>query len=282
MADERILIPTDLTEYGAAALQYAAMLRAPLDAHLTVVYADEPGYPMNMPDMPLAVHERPSEEQAQVVEIVRRHIEPLIPPPEPEIRCSFGFASDVIRKTADDIDASLIIMGTHGRRGLSRMMLGSVTESVLSASTRPLITLAPPAISDHPSGVKTILCPVNFSFVALDSIRKAATMAAKFDADLVVLYVVEEKQPALDQDLEKELASWIEPELRGRSRYRQMVSSGNAAERVLEIADEINADLLVMGAQHRMFRNATVIGTTSERVVRFAKCAVLTVPRPAD
>ncbi|HUP46369.1 MAG TPA: universal stress protein [Thermoanaerobaculia bacterium] len=281
MSDERILIPTDLSDYGAAALRYAAMLREPLSAQLTVVYADEPGYPVTMPDMPLAVYERPFEERSQVIETVRGHVKEIIPAPLPEIRSEFGFASDVICKVADEIDATLIVMGTHGRRGLSRVMLGSVTESVLRQSMRPLVTLAPPAITEHPAGVKTILCPVNFSFVALDAMRKGAALAARLDAELVVLYVAEEKQPPLDDKLKSELGSWIEPELRGRSRYRQMVASGNAAERVLEIGDEIKADLLVIGAQHRMFRNSTVIGGTTERLVRFAKCAVLTVPRGA-
>lgn len=278
---DQILVPTDLTDSCTPALRYGAMLRDRLAASLTVLYADEPGYPVNMPDMPLAVHERPPKEKEEVLRIVRSHVEKVIPPPLPEIRSDFGFASDVIVKAADEIDANLIVMNTHARRGLTRFMLGSVTEGVLRETLRPVMTLSPD-VAAEPAMLRTVLCPVNFSFVALDAMRQAAQFASKLDAELVVLYVAEEKQPPLDQKLETELASWVEPELRGRSRYRQMVATGNAADRVLAIAEEIHADLLVIGAQHSMFRDATVIGTTTERVVRFAKIPVLTVARDAE
>ena len=61
-----------------------------------------------------------------------------------------------------------------------------------------------------------------------------------------------------------------------------MVATGQAAEQVLQMVDEIPADLLVIGAQHRMFRDSTVIGATTERVVRFARIPVLTVPRAEE
>jgi nucleotide-binding universal stress UspA family protein len=56
---------------------------------------------------------------------------------------------------------------------------------------------------------------------------------------------------------------------------------GGPAERVLDCADDVGADLLVVGAQHKLFRDATVVGTTTERLMRFASCPVLVVPRPA-
>ncbi|HUP48392.1 MAG TPA: universal stress protein [Thermoanaerobaculia bacterium] len=282
MSGERILVPTDLSEFSVAALKYAAMLRGPLRAAMTVVYADEPGYPTSMPDLPMAVRERPPGEKPLVLETMRRHVEKHIPPPAPELRSAFGFAAQVIATTAEEIDATLIVMGTHGRRGFRRLMLGSVTESVLRETLRSLLTLGPGAIAEQPAQVRTILCPVNFSFVALDAMRRAATFASCLEAELVVLYVAEEKQPPLTEELERELDTWVAPELRGRSRYRQMIAAGNAAERVLEIADQVGAGLLVIGAQHRRFRSATVIGTTTERLVRFAGCAVLTVPRGAQ
>ena len=58
-----------------------------------------------------------------------------------------------------------------------------------------------------------------------------------------------------------------------------MAATGHAADQVLQIADEISADLLVIGAQHRIFRDSTVIGATTQRLVRFARIPVLTVPR---
>lgn len=281
MSHERILVTTDLSEHSAAALRYGAMLRDRLAAQLTVLFVDEPGYPVNMPELPLAVNERPPAEQALVLSMVRRHVEPLVPPPLPEIRTAFGFAASVILKTAEAIQATLLVMGTRGRKGLPRLVTGSVTESVLSESSCPVVTLGPAALRTA-DRIRTILCPVNFSFVALDAMRRAARIASDMDAELVVLYVAEEKKPPLTEALARELSGWIEPHLRDSVRYREMVATGNAAERVLEIADQLDAGLLVIGAQRRIFRDTTVIGGTSERIVRFARCAVLTVPRAAD
>ena len=72
---------------------------------------------------------------------------------------------------------------------------------------------------------------------------------------------------------------WIAPEMQETISYRELVVRGGPAERVLDCADDVGADLLVIGAQHKLFRDATVIGTTSERVIRFASCPVLVVPR---
>jgi nucleotide-binding universal stress UspA family protein len=278
MSEQQILVPTDLSDCSEAALQYGAMLRDRLNAALTILFADEPGYPMNMPELPLAVKERPADEKKKVLALVRGQIEKFIPAPLPEIRTTFGPAAEVIVRTAEEIDASLIVMGTRGRSGLKRLMLGSVTESVLSETMRAVVTLGP-SVKDPAKPIRTILCPVNFSFVALDALRRAAQIANDGDADLIVLYVAEEKDPPMSEKLEEELAAWIEPHLRDQTRYRHMVATGNAAERVLAIADETGTDLLVMGAQKKMFGESTVIGGTSERVVRFARCAVLTVPR---
>ena len=63
--------------------------------------------------------------------------------------------------------------------------------------------------------------------------------------------------------------------------FHELTMRGGAAERVLDCVDDLGADLLVIGAQHKFFRETTVIGTTTERLVRFAQCPVLTVVRAA-
>jgi nucleotide-binding universal stress UspA family protein len=67
--------------------------------------------------------------------------------------------------------------------------------------------------------------------------------------------------------------------VRKNTRYDEVLLHGNASERVLEVAGQIDADLLVIGAQHRTFADSTVIGSTTERIARFAKQPVLTVIR---
>ena len=268
MTDHHLLVPTDLSEFGAAALRYAAALRQPLDAAMTVLYCDEPGYPLAAPDL--------------VLDRLAKHVAASVPAPLPNLRVARGYAMQSSLDTADDIDASLIVMGTHGRRGWRRLLLGSVTENVLRQSKRPVITIGPSGVPIQSPRFSTILCPVNFSLAGIDALREAGVMASRLDADLLVLYVAEPSGPPLSSDLELEFSGWIDPQLRGRCRYRQMIASGDAAERVLETADQVRADLLVIGAQHARFRDTTIIGSTSEKIARFAECPVMTVVRPAE
>ncbi|HEU4522337.1 MAG TPA: universal stress protein [Thermoanaerobaculia bacterium] len=282
MNTHRILVPTDLTDFGAAALRHAAVLRDPLDAHLTVLYADEPSWVLGMPDLPVASYQRTAADKEQLARTVRAHVEKYVPPPLPEIRIAETFATQAILEAAEAVDASLIVMGTHGRRGWKRLMLGSIAEHVLRQTERPVMTVGPAPQFDDGPRYRTVLCPVNFSRVGLDALREAGAMAARLDCDLVVLYVVEKPDSPPSEELDREFAAWIDPQLRGRCRYRQIVAAGNAADRVLEIAEQIDADLLVIGAQRKPFRDAAIIGSTSERVVRFATCPVLTVVRPLE
>jgi nucleotide-binding universal stress UspA family protein len=126
-----------------------------------------------------------------------------------------------------------------------------------------------------------ILCPVNFTDVARDALQAAVRMATIFGARLHLVHVVEEGEQANPSMDEEKVRMWIGGEWQDICSYREIVVRGGAAERVLDCAEDIGADLIVMGAQHKTFRDVTVIGTTTERVTRFASCPVLIVPREA-
>jgi nucleotide-binding universal stress UspA family protein len=120
---------------------------------------------------------------------------------------------------------------------------------------------------------------VNFTEIARESVRHAGALAEEFGAELVVVHIVE---PDDDYDLaaeERRVRTWIGPALQNACSFRELVLRGGPAERVLDCADDVGADLLVIGAQHKLFREATVIGTTTERLVRFAPCPVFVVTR---
>ena len=66
-----------------------------------------------------------------------------------------------------------------------------------------------------------------------------------------------------------------------RVRYREIITHGEAAQSVLNTAAELDADVIVMGSQHRFFSDESVVGTTTERVTRFSRIPVLTVTKKA-
>jgi len=186
-----------------------------------------------------------------------------------------------ILETAREREADLIVMGTHGRSGLSRVMLGSVTERVLRESDRPVLTIRyTTGMSPEPRGsIRSLLCPVNYTPVARKALQHAVALAQCFDAELTVVHVLEdEAQKASDREALARLCEWVPEEVRRHCRVKELIRRGDAAEQIIETARALGNDLIVLGAQHKRFFDATVIGTTTVRVTRHAPCPVLVVP----
>ncbi len=279
---ERILVPTDLSDFAALALRYAALLRDRADSALTLLYADETYLPVDLLEAPLgyylenAPHSR-EKLQAKFSEYAKAQIggkfETIVVQDSP---------SRAILNTARSLRADLILMGTHGRHGVRRAILGSVTENVLHEADTPVLTVTPSLMGSRETSIKRILCPVNFTYVAREALLQACRFAQLFGADLSVMYVVEGLPTDRVEQIEAAFRQWVDPQVRTQSRFTRMfVRDGDPAERVLAAAFEQNADLIVVGAQHKFFSDATVIGTTTQRITRFARCPVLTVVRKA-
>ena len=169
--------------------------------------------------------------------------------------------------------------GTHGHHCWRRALLGSVSEGVLHTAKCPVLTVNrhSPLPAQGPVAFTRIVCPTNFSGVAAESLRVAGSIAAAFNAELIVVHVVEER--SVD---EARVRREVGPELSRLCSFRELVLRGGAAERILDCVDDLGADLLVMGAQRKLFRDEAVIGSTTERVVRFANCPVLSVAREIE
>lgn len=274
----RILVPTDLSDFGVLALRHAEEFSAIFSAKIVVMHALEPPFATIPPDIPIA--DLPSNEaiRSDAEERLRSFVAEHSGQPETvEALVVEGHPVQAIVETARRIQASLLILGTHGRRGWRRALLGSVTERVLRETTIPLLVVSPLTQARREPRLKSILCPVNFSAVGQLALREASELAAAAAAELTVLHVSESRQSGDLARVERDLDAWVAPAVRNRCRYSQIVTHGNAAQRVLDVADELSADLLVIGAEHRLFSDGTVIGSTSERVVRFARMPVLTV-----
>jgi len=245
-----IIAATDLSESSVAAMRYARMLAERFRARLTIIYSD-----------PIDEH------QQKLRDEVETHVAPVLAGLPYDIEVTTGPPADMIVRTQRAKNEDLIVMGTHGHRGWRRAVLGSVAENVLHTAHCPVLT-----VSRHsglpvqgPVAIARILCPTNFSEVAHESLTIANELADAFGAQLEVVHVVEGDAPPPPEN----------------ANYRQIVLRGGAAERILDYAEDMGADLLVIGAQRQMFRDATVIGTTTERLVRFASCPVLAVTRQA-
>ncbi len=278
-AVHRILVPTDLSDFATLALRYSVAFNRRIPSKLTLLFADDVFFPVEASGMPLGYYLENAPESRhrlleKLAEQARRHANGL----DVEARVVSDSPSRAIVRTADEIDADLIIMGTHGRHGIPRAFLGSVTESVLRHTTRPVLTVAPSRIPEgREAAIRTILCPVNFTDIAREALGYATEMALSFDAELVLLYVAEGPDSISLSRAGARLAAWVAPSLGGRLRYKEVMTHGDAAARVLAIAEQSDADVIVVGSEHKRFGDTTAIGTTTEQLTRVATRPVLTV-----
>jgi len=142
----RVLVPIDFSPSARAALEYATFVAARHGASLDVLHVWEPpGYvgPDALALLPVAAGQ-PGWEQtrAEVTREVDRFLAKAGDRPKHlSVRIEAGEPGDTILSVARDGGADLIVMGTHGRTGLSRLLIGSVAEAVLRRSTCPVLTI---------------------------------------------------------------------------------------------------------------------------------------------
>lgn len=184
MRFERILVPTDLTSFTDTAMAHAALFQRTLGSAVTLMHADEVSwftaerrigyYIDNVPEGKYGL-------QQKLSEFGRRyaiHGEPV------DTRFVDDQPAHAIVKTAEEIDADLIVMGTHARHGVTRAFLGSVTERVLHETSRSVLTVRPGAVPAPQ--MRSVLCPIERRELADVTLEKAALIAHAFGAQLIV------------------------------------------------------------------------------------------------
>jgi nucleotide-binding universal stress UspA family protein len=279
-----ILCPTDFSEPSVRALHYGKYLADCFDARLITLYAD----PFSPPPY---FTSRQAEDLAKTIQDLKGAAHEYL---GRFVRQHLGGSNDVdtvvienqavpaILLTAEKNRADMIVMGTHGRSGINRLMLGSVTEKVLHETDRPVLTVPGKKGREElpAASVRQVLCPVNYSDVALRALGHAVAMSHCFKAGLLVLHVIESQSSDIkDEDEHQRLCAWVPQSLRSRCSLRETVRRGDAAHQIIEAAALEGCDMIVLGAQHKRFHDTTVLGTTTIRVTRHAPCPVLTVVR---
>jgi nucleotide-binding universal stress UspA family protein len=274
---ETVLVPVDFSDISAHAIREAALLAARCPrARIVAMHAawlDAPPYFTMSRLSQLQAEFRESIESAEqsLEEFVRSTLK--LPAGSAEVHAVEAFPADGILQMVSQVNAGLIVMGTHGRTGLNRWMLGSVAERVLRESPVPVITVR----SAPRESIRHVLCPVHDTELSRRALRMAATVAACFDARLTVLHVQEPSGEAAVSNL----CAWIPAEERARCEIRELVRHAagrmGPAEEIVKLAAEESYDMVVMGAPRHRFLEGMVLGTTTVRTVRHAPCPVLTV-----
>jgi len=276
---KRILLPTDLSDLSLSVFPHAVRIARKFGGKLSILYADSFADPIDLVGGGLAVSD-PDRIDA-MKDLARKTLEEQATEHVPgdvdhEIVVEIDAPYRSIVRHAESVD--LVVMGTHGRSGWRRALLGSVTETVLRETTTPVLTIRGSDADKAPgtAGLDRIVCPVNYTAMARLALGHAVDLAAAFDSEVVVVHVVEDRGSA-GEGHEDRLEAWIPPEVGRRMRSRQLVLRGDPAEEVVDLARKEAADLIIVGAEHKRFSDTTVVGVTTERITRHASCPVLTV-----
>lgn len=145
----RILVATDLTPASVPALRAAYSLSRKLGVPLTVLHVTEPPYEARAWFSPIAEHEVAfyrtisQREQEASERALGEAVAALGPEASAEVKTivTTGIAADIIPLTAQELGANLIVIGTHGRRGVRHALLGSIAERVVRTAHCPVMTI---------------------------------------------------------------------------------------------------------------------------------------------
>jgi universal stress protein A len=132
----RVLVPTDFGQQAEAALHYGAELARLFGARLHVLHVADAG--AGVREFPVEANETHSRQLLAALVSDKRELRPVC-------ECRLGAPADVILEYAAEQDIDLVVMGTHARDGVARMLLGSVAETVVRKVTCPVLIVHGPA-----------------------------------------------------------------------------------------------------------------------------------------
>ncbi|MCC6992329.1 MAG: universal stress protein [Acidobacteria bacterium] len=294
----RVLCPTDFSEFATAALSYAAALAASYGSEVRLLHVLTP-FPIVAPfgDVPgngqLYESQRVQGQQALDAEAARVRRPGLVV----DVELREGNAVHETLEAARDWGADLIVIGTHGRGGMERVVLGSVAEKVLRKAPCAVLTV-PHAALEHAHAterIRHVLCAHDGSAASSHGVAYAVSLAERTGAKLTLVSVVESLpyggdftgpdfaafHTAREAHAREVLDSAVPADVRERCNVHDRLVYGHPAQQILEVAAQDTPDLLVMGVQGRGAFDLMVFGSTANHVVRHAACPVLTVRPPA-
>lgn len=199
-----------------------------------------------------------------------------------------GFVSEVLLDLIIELDIDLVVLGTHGRNRVKKLVLGSVAEAIVNRALCPVLTVGPHVSAKSVSDLK--LCRVLYATDLLPGSARALAyalwLAEREHAHLTLLHVLKMRADVSlkNQDAERDMAmrrleQLLPPETTPSVETEFIVEMGEAAERVLKVAEDQAADLIVIGPHHtsHVWLSAHLPWVTPHQVLRHARCPVLTV-----
>ncbi|PSQ82288.1 MAG: universal stress protein [Bacteroidetes bacterium QS_1_63_11] len=285
----RILWPTDFSSGAERAFPYAVALASWHEAELHVLSVREPeavdadgsqSHPLSQDALTRLLMddgEPPQHVDLDTLSVVQE-------------QRKGDSAPETIVSYADEHDMDLVVAGTHGRRGLRRLLIGSVAEEVLRTAPCPVLTVRDEDDSTPAWVVRNILVPIDFSDASLNALRHAKQLALTHGAQITLLHAVEEvvypsaygiepanlPGPQVIGRVEANLADLARTEI-GYEHVMVQANLGYAPSTILDYTQEHEVDLITIATHGRSGLERMLLGSVTERVVRRAPAPAFVV-----
>lgn len=293
-AIRRILCPVDFSEESRRGLEQAAAIARSWGSQLEVLHVYQAPSPFDAAS-PLDETARPESDPDVQRTALQNFVRPIVGDVAVTFRRLHGAAAGrPIVREAEAIDADLLVIGSHGRRSVERLLLGSTSDPLVRAAMCPVLVVPRCAEPPHDGRFRRILCGIDFSPASLAAFRLGIQLAAPGDAELTLLHATEmpaelrDRQIAAAFDVEavraaaaaaarQRLEALFPGDDAPAVRIVSRVAQGRAHQRILETARQLHADLIVLGTHRRNVVDRWLFGSTTRRVLGDAPCPVLTV-----
>jgi nucleotide-binding universal stress UspA family protein len=285
-----ILYLTDFSQPSEAALPFATTLARGYGAKVHALHVLVPAACVYMTPGLTTLAVEAAEEEAQVeMERVESQLAGLAHRTLVERGIEVWPA---VRRAIEEDDVDLIVLGTHGRTGAEKLLLGSVAEEIFRRSPVPVLTIGPGVRSSvHSAGrFRRVLFATDFTSESLAGAPYAVTLAQENQARLLLLLVMRRPSPANERDKELFEMSVAQAmhrlyEIVPKDAHLEVppdvaVEYGEPADRIVEVAKQRGADLIVIGvrsAAGRIGAATHLERATAHKIVAHAPCPVLTV-----
>jgi nucleotide-binding universal stress UspA family protein len=277
---KNILFATDFSTASQTALKYALPLARKYGSRILVTHVSSP----------LAFSATPSGRTARAAVETDRDIMQSMAQLEPQLKdvphefiIRRGEVWKEIAAIIEEKAITLVVIGTHGRSGATKVIMGSVAEETFRHSRCPVLTVGPNVCGEPEtfSDMRTILCPIDFHPESLAALPYATSLAEQNEARLYLVYIA---GGAVDElpapSLKAALRALISPEAGLWCEPKAFVESGNPANKIVELAAELSADVIVLAvktAERLANKPPHLALETAYKVVTESICPVLTV-----
>jgi len=294
---QKILFPTDFSKCAEQALAHAVFLAEKYGAeihvlHVITIFEDQPSVVSNeIAETKEMVRKLEDIAEKQLNKIVDSHSADDIKITT-EVKRSLS-AAPAILEYASENKIDLIVMGTHGRRGLGHLLLGSAAEEVIRLAPCPVFTIRELKEPKPVMQVNNILVPIDFSNYSEKALAYASEIAQSYNAQLQLLHIIEETMhpafsvtgkssifdlvPGIKDDSKKRTEKMLNKFVSDKVKSKVFIQGGRAANDIIKFAKENSTDLIVIATHGLTGLEHMLLGSVTEKVVRMAHCPVFTV-----